>query len=483
MSRSNKATSDDETLLVKLLIPSASAGIILGKGGETIICLQSQYCTNIKLSKAGDFFPGTMERVCVILGSQTGIRSVLDVIVDKIRDKPDSHGVPSELKVKLVVPHSTASMIIGKGGECVARIQKESSARVQVLQQHEDNSLQERIVTVQGETSAMGFALDRILEKIFSDPLSNSCPNVSYSDALVPSLAGGSSSGTASKLHTGIIPNHPSFAMLRYSLRFCGYAESSIEEIVAAVYTLASYGFLSLAEGSGDPTNIAAMLGMAAAASGNQPYPGCTSDSSSTTNYGTASGTPLPTSADYAMAAAAYANNSLNANVSYGTYQNMMTSGTDNYGQNAAYQYYGHGGYNMSDYSSSNCIPPPPPPPPVLSSTEVPNSGEAVSQSFEVGEHIVGALLGPGGRSIVDLQTWSGAAVEVSKKGTYAPGTRNRIVTVTGSAAAVQSATYFIKQCIDHEEMRRASSAAQPPALPATDMPTQSWPTPQQTAR
>jgi len=49
------------------------------------------------------------------------------------------------------VPHSTASMIIGKGGECVARIQKESSAHVQVLQQHEDNSLQERIVTVQGK--------------------------------------------------------------------------------------------------------------------------------------------------------------------------------------------------------------------------------------------------------------------------------------------------------------------------------------------
>jgi len=44
--------------MVKLLIPSASAGIILGKRGETIICLQSQYCTNIKLSKAGDFFPG-----------------------------------------------------------------------------------------------------------------------------------------------------------------------------------------------------------------------------------------------------------------------------------------------------------------------------------------------------------------------------------------------------------------------------------------
>lgn len=35
----------------------------------------------------------------MILGSQKSIRSVLDVIVDKIRDKPDTRGVLSELKV------------------------------------------------------------------------------------------------------------------------------------------------------------------------------------------------------------------------------------------------------------------------------------------------------------------------------------------------------------------------------------------------
>ena len=39
----------------------------------------------------------------MILGSPCGIRSVLDVIVEKIRDKPDSHGVSSELKVLLLV--------------------------------------------------------------------------------------------------------------------------------------------------------------------------------------------------------------------------------------------------------------------------------------------------------------------------------------------------------------------------------------------
>jgi len=335
----------------------------------------------------------------------------------------------------------------------------------------------------------MGRALDMILEKIFSDPLSNSCPNVSYSDAqLVPSAAGGSGAGAPSKLHTGIIPNHPSFAMLRYSLRFCGYAESSIEEIVAAIYTLASYGFLSLAEASTDctkdPTSIATALGLAAV-SGNQPYPGgCTSGSDTVANYGTTVGTSLPTTANYAMTASGLADTSANASMPYGTYQAFMNSDTGNYGQNAAYQYYGHAAYDSSGYSVSSSIPPPPPPAP---STEAPNSADTIKHSFEIGEHIVGALLGPGGRSIVDLQTWSGATVEVSKKGVFAPGTRNRIVTVTGSAPAVQSATYFIKQCIDHEEMRRAATVTQPspqpPALPATDVYSQSWPAPQQTAR
>jgi len=346
-------------------------------------------------------------------------------------------------------------------------------------------------VCVAGETSAMGRALDMILEKICSDPSSNSCPNVSYSEPQqAPSSAGGATGGAGSKLHTGMIPNHPSFAMLRYSLRFCGYTESSIEEVVSAVYTLASYGFLSLAEGSPDgamdPSSLATMLGMATA-SFNYQYPENTSSSDTMASYGVPAGTSVPTSANYAMTVSGFNNNSANTSMPYGTYPGFMNSNTGCYGQNSAYQFYGHGGYNPANYSGSGSIAPPPPPPPPSTTTEAPKTADTVTHSFEIGEHIVGVLLGPGGRSIIDLQTWTGATVEVSKKGVFAPGTRNRIVTVTGSAPAVQSATYFIKQCIDHEEMRRASSSTQSspqrPVEPPSDTYGQSWPAPQQTAR
>ena len=163
----------------------------------------------------------------------------------------------------------------------------------------------------------MSRALDLILQTLLSDPLSSSCPNVSYSDAqLVLSSTGVSGSSAASQLHTGIIPNHPSFAMLRYSLRCGGYTESAIEEVVAAVYTLASYGFLSLADsgtdGSVDPT----VLGVVAAAA-NQAYPGCTSSDSTVTNYNMTFGPPVPTSGNYALNASGFADNSSTNAVSY----------------------------------------------------------------------------------------------------------------------------------------------------------------------
>ncbi|XP_025829194.1 RNA-binding protein Nova-1-like isoform X3 [Agrilus planipennis] len=78
------------------------------------------------------------------------------------------------------------------------------------------------------------------------------------------------------------------------------------------------------------------------------------------------------------------------------------------------------------------------------------------SKNVEIPEVIVGAILGPGGRSLVEIQNISGANIQISKKGIFAPGTRNRIVTITGSPNAINTATYLIEQRISEEEMKRA---------------------------
>lgn len=57
-----------------------------------------------------------------------------------------------------------------------------------------------------------------------------------------------------------------------------------------------------------------------------------------------------------------------------------------------------------------------------------------------VADHLVGAILGMQGQGIGEIIALSGAKVTVSKRGEYLEGTTNRLVTITGSPAAAQTA-------------------------------------------
>lgn len=76
---------------------------------------------------------------------------------------------------------------------------------------------------------------------------------------------------------------------------------------------------------------------------------------------------------------------------------------------------------------------------------------------IEVSDNIIGAILGHGGKLLVELQRMSGANIQISKKGIFVPGTRNRIVTITGSQSAVSTARVLIDRQINEEESKRSS--------------------------
>ena len=90
---------------------------------------------------------------------------------------------------------------------------------------------------------------------------------------------------------------------------------------------------------------------------------------------------------------------------------------------------------------------PPPPPPGVEEHLD--------RVEIEINENIIGAVIGPSGRSIVDIQQFSGARIQISKKGTFSPGTRNRIVTIAGLPDSIAQAKYMIEQKILEEENKR----------------------------
>ncbi|CAE1258693.1 NOVA [Acanthosepion pharaonis] len=87
-------------------------------------------------------------------------------------------------------------------------------------------------------------------------------------------------------------------------------------------------------------------------------------------------------------------------------------------------------------------------------------SAAATKHEMEVPETIVGAILGPGGKGIVEIQQLTGTNIQISKKGVYVPGTRNRVVTITGTPNNIAKAQILIQRRLQQEEIKRARQAS-----------------------
>lgn len=137
-----------------MLVSNNVAGSIIGRSGQSISELQAQSSSRIKLSQAGDFYPGTSDRVCLIQGDQAQVKAAISLIIKRIdelqkqaeqrgqqqlhrheEEEDQDHGAPSTLNdekedadaedeslslpsfiVRVLVPTPACGMIIGRGG-------------------------------------------------------------------------------------------------------------------------------------------------------------------------------------------------------------------------------------------------------------------------------------------------------------------------------------------------------------------------------
>uniref|UniRef100_A0A3Q2V2H7 NOVA alternative splicing regulator 1 n=2 Tax=Haplochromini TaxID=319058 RepID=A0A3Q2V2H7_HAPBU len=468
-------TGEEGEYFLKVLIPSYAAGSIIGKGGQTIVQLQKETGATIKLSKSKDFYPGTTERVCLIQGTVEALNGVHDFIAEKVREMPQSTQktepvsilqpqttvnpdrvkqvtrpssalwkkvspiitylffCPTSHQAKLIVPNSTAGLIIGKGGATVKAVMEQSGAWVQLSQKPEGINLQERVVTISGEPEQNRKAVEIIVQKIQEDPQSSSCLNISYSNITGP-VANSNPTGSPYANSTEVMPAAAAAAAATASslLGQAGLAGvgafpttmsslsgNDLLAITSALNTLASYGYNTNSLGLG--LNPAAASGVLAAVAAN---------------------------ANPAAAAAA----------------NLLASYASDASTSAAHPAASLGGFSLGSlaaatgatngYLSAAS-------PLVASSllaTEKLAEGAKEVVEIAVPENLVGAILGKGGKTLVEYQELTGARIQISKKGEFIPGTRNRKVTITGSQAATQAAQYLISQRITYEQGVRATN-------------------------
>ncbi|XP_078097888.1 RNA-binding protein Nova-1-like isoform X4 [Mustelus asterias] len=446
-------TGEEGEFFLKVLIPSYAAGSIIGKGGQTIVQLQKETGATIKLSKSKDFYPGTTERVCLIQGTVEALNAVHDFIAEKVREMPQNVGKtepvnilqpqtnvnPDRIKqAKLIVPNSTAGLIIGKGGATVKAVMEQSGAWVQLSQKPEGINLQERVVTVSGEGEQNRKALELIVQKVQEDPQSGSCLNISYANISGPVansnptgspyansggevLAPVAASAAAAAAAAGLLGHHHAGNLAGFGGGGGGLAAAftgnDLLAISSALNTLASYGYNtgSLGLGLGPATASGVLAAVAASAN--------------------------PAAAAAANLLASYA-----SEASGGGGGGGGAVSTFSLGSLAANGYFGAAAASPLAASGS-----------ILAAEKL---GEASKDVLEIAvpENLVGAILGKGGKTLVEYQELTGARIQISKKGDFLPGTRNRKVTISGSPAATQAAQYLISQRITYEQGVRAAN-------------------------
>jgi RNA-binding protein Nova len=80
--------------------------------------------------------------------------------------------------------------------------------------------------------------------------------------------------------------------------------------------------------------------------------------------------------------------------------------------------------------------------------------GGKTAQILQVPDQMIGAIVGRAGQTINEIMSTTQTRVQISQKGEYIPGTRNRQVTVSGPPEAIQYATSIITQKLQEEAGR-----------------------------
>jgi RNA-binding protein Nova len=75
-----------EEIILKALVPNTMAGVLIGKEGSTIKFMTETSGAKIRVSASKVFYPGTNERLVLILGTKDAIVNAVEQIAAKLAE-------------------------------------------------------------------------------------------------------------------------------------------------------------------------------------------------------------------------------------------------------------------------------------------------------------------------------------------------------------------------------------------------------------
>ena len=160
---------EEDSMVLKILIAATAAGSIIGKGGSTINEFQVASGARIQLSRNGETFPGTTDRVISLGGGVADIVGAVHLMIQKLT-QDGAELVEGEPRVRVVVPNASCGAVIGKGGATIRRFQEDSGANIKLSSQ--DRMLPgvtDRVLTVTGDAANVLRAIANVAAALSED--------------------------------------------------------------------------------------------------------------------------------------------------------------------------------------------------------------------------------------------------------------------------------------------------------------------------
>lgn len=155
---------------VRILVPSESVGAIIGKGGQTIRQLTQQTRAKVDVYRGDPMAPTTalQEKVITIRGQPENCINACREILKVMKGDAESKGKPSDTPLKVLAHNDYIGRIIGKQGNIINTIKKETETSVTVSSINDMSMNVERVITVKGDLENMIKALEIIHSKVKS---------------------------------------------------------------------------------------------------------------------------------------------------------------------------------------------------------------------------------------------------------------------------------------------------------------------------
>lgn len=173
-SATNQQVSNTRTstidVPVRILVPSESVGAIIGKGGQTIRQLTQQTRAKVDVYRGDPMAPSNalQEKVITIRGQPENCINACREILKVMKADAESKGKPSDTPLKVLAHNDYIGRIIGKQGNIINTIKKETETSVTVSSINDMSMNVERVITVKGDLENMIRALEIIHSKVKS---------------------------------------------------------------------------------------------------------------------------------------------------------------------------------------------------------------------------------------------------------------------------------------------------------------------------